>query len=115
MRVTPGIQLLSTAGRNQSRNDCRQNRLGMLPPDQVEQFERFVGEVEHMSAIGIKAIRGGGEDHLGQAGRGGASANCGQQRALCPRAMADERPESEPKLRCREFLSTGIERTTLML
>ena len=60
----------------------------MLPPDQFEAFERFVDEVERVSAIGERPLCLGREQGVGESGRRKTGADPREQGALGRFAMA---------------------------
>ena len=75
----------------------------MLPPDQVETFERFVDEVERVPAVGERPLGLGREQGVGESGRSKAGADPGEQGALGRFAMAHLRPAPQPALQNSSF------------
>ena len=70
----------------------------MLPPDQIEAFERFVDEVERVAAIGERPLGLGRKQGVGERGRRKTGADPGEQGALGRFAMAHLRPAPQPAL-----------------
>ena len=93
--MAPAGALLHASRAGQAGNDRGENLFGVLPADVVEQLEGLVGEVESMARIEEEVVRAGGEDHLGDGGRGKAEVDGGAERAFgrLRGARLDEAPE----------------------
>jgi hypothetical protein len=70
----------------------------MLPPNQVETFERFVDEVERVPAVGERPLGLGREQGVGESGRRKTGVDPREQGALGRLAMAHLCPAPQPAL-----------------
>ena len=50
-RMPPAVRLLGAARAHQLANGCRQERIGMLPTDQIQALESFVDKIQGMAGI----------------------------------------------------------------
>jgi hypothetical protein len=65
----PRVRLFHPLGACELRRQRGEHRLGGIPARDVERLERFVHEVEGVSAVEVPVIRRGREQHVRDLGR----------------------------------------------
>jgi len=101
--LAPFGRFLRAARRGHLADNGRQHGRSVLPPDQVEAFERLVDEVERVPAVGEGPFRLGREQGASEHGRRKAGVDRGEKGALGRLAMANLYPAWQPAFQNRRF------------